>query len=151
MYLNVFIIYLWCISMCLNVFIDIVIGILPSYSHCNVLTMYTQLHFFFTLHNDSLPSMLYHYIIIFPFPLIHSNFHTIYEKITYQSLLHIYTSPHIPHSTIHIPHSTFQVPHSMLSHTSPHIPSSTFHAVEHSGAQVAMSIFSNQGIFYIPK
>jgi hypothetical protein len=48
-------------------------------------------------------SMLYHYIIFFQFPLIRSNFHTIYEKNTYQSLLYVYTLPHIPHSTFHVP------------------------------------------------
>jgi hypothetical protein len=117
MYLNVFIVYLnvfectykifmlyfnafivcfdvfHCISMCLS--IDIVIGILPSHSHCNVFTMHT---FFFhsTQWLHSQYAILLHYY--FPFPLICSNFHTIYEKITYQSLLHVYTSSHIPHS-----------------------------------------------------
>jgi hypothetical protein len=64
-YLNVLIVYLWyismclkyiqciysmfqCISMCLNVFIDIVIGILSWHSHCNVFAMYTHLHIFFS-------------------------------------------------------------------------------------------------------
>jgi hypothetical protein len=41
--------------------------------------------------------MLYHYVPFFPFPLIHSNFHTIYP---YFSRLYI-----TPHSTFHIPHS----------------------------------------------
>jgi hypothetical protein len=98
-YFNVF----HCISMCLNVFTDIIIRILPSHSHCNVFIMHTHLHIFFsTLHNDSLSNMLYHYIIFFPFSLIHSNFNTIYEKITYQPLLHVDTSPHIPHPTFHV-------------------------------------------------
>jgi hypothetical protein len=89
MYFNVFIIYsnafiicfneLQCISMCLNVFIDIVIGILPSHSHCNNFAMHTYLHILFTLHNVSFPNMLYYYIIFFPFALIRSNFHTIYD------------------------------------------------------------------------
>jgi hypothetical protein len=104
-YFNAFIVcfnVFHCISMCLNV--DIVIGILPSHSLCNVFTMHTDLHiFFFTLHKDFIPNMLYYYIIIFPFPVIRSNFHTIYEKNTYQSLFHVYTSPHIPRSTFHIP------------------------------------------------
>jgi hypothetical protein len=95
-----------CISMCFNVFIDIVIGISPSHSHCNVFAMactstYT---FFFTLHNDSLPNMLYYYTLFFPFPLICSNLHTIYEKITCQYLF--FTSTH---------HPTFQVPYYMSS------------------------------------
>jgi hypothetical protein len=94
-----------CISMCLNVFLDIVIGISPSHSHCNIFAMHTHLHFLFILHNDSLPNMLYHYIFIFPFPLISSNFHTIYEKNSYQFLLFTF----IHHHTFHVPHSTFHV------------------------------------------
>jgi hypothetical protein len=53
-YFNVFIIYLnafivcfnvfHCISMCLNVFIDIVIGILPSHSHCDTPTYTSFFH-----------------------------------------------------------------------------------------------------------
>jgi hypothetical protein len=93
-----------CISMCLNVFIDIVIGISASHFHCNVFAMHTHLHIlFFTLYNDSLLNMLYHYTLFFPFPLICSNFHTIFKRITYQSLL--FTSIH---------HPTFYIPHSML-------------------------------------
>jgi hypothetical protein len=97
-----------------------VIGILPSHSHCNVFAMhmYTYLNamymyfnvliylHFFTLYNDSLPNILYHYILFFPFPLIRSNFHTMY--------------PYFSRSYI-TPHSTF------------HIVTS---CVEHSGAQV---------------
>jgi hypothetical protein len=36
--------------MCLNVFLDIVIGISPSHSHCNVFAMHTHLHIFFSLY-----------------------------------------------------------------------------------------------------
>jgi hypothetical protein len=39
-----------CISMCLNVFIDILIGILLSCSHCNVFAMHTHIHIFFSLY-----------------------------------------------------------------------------------------------------
>jgi hypothetical protein len=43
----------------LNVFINIVIGISPSHSHCNVFAMHTHLYiFFFTLYNDSLINLL---------------------------------------------------------------------------------------------
>jgi hypothetical protein len=78
--------------MCLNVFIIIVI---EFHHHFLIVTF---LHtFFFTLYNDSLPNMLYHYVLFFPFPLIHSNFHTIYP---YFSRLYITL-----HSTFHIPHS----------------------------------------------
>jgi hypothetical protein len=110
--------------MCLNVFIDIVIEfhhhvLLVTFLPCT--PTYT---FFFSLYNDSLPNMLYHYIPFFPFPsihsnlllfwhkeatatckkrtkntlgptAIHSNFHTIYP---YFSCLYI-----TPHSTFHIP------------------------------------------------
>jgi hypothetical protein len=104
-YVNAFIVcfnVFHCISMCLNV--DIVIEILPSHSHCNVFTMHTHLHIFFSLYTmTSFPTCYTTTLLFFPFPLIRSNFHKIYKKITYQSLLHIYTSPHIPCSTFHIP------------------------------------------------
>jgi hypothetical protein len=100
--------------MYLNVFINIIIGISPSHSHCNVFAMHTHLHIFFsTLYNDSLPNMLYHYIPFFPFPLIHSNFHTIYPY------FHVYTSPQIPHSALHV----------------------ITNCAEHSGAQVFLFIY----------
>jgi hypothetical protein len=137
MYLNVIIIYSWYIFnvtiiyfnaliVCLNVFqcvwMYLSILYLEFYHHILIVTFLPctpTYSFFFILHNDFLPNMLYHHIIIFPFPLIRSNFHTIYEKITYQSLLHVYTSPHIPHSTFHIVTS----------------------GVEHSGAQISFIYF----------
>jgi hypothetical protein len=83
--------------MCLNVFIDTVI----EFHHYFLIVMFLPCTptytFFFTLYNDSLPNMLYQYVPFFPFPLIHSNFHTIYP---YFSRLYI-----TPHSTFHIPHS----------------------------------------------
>jgi hypothetical protein len=79
---------------CLNVFIYIVIGISPSHSHYNFFAMYTYLHIFFTLYNGSLPNMLYHYIHFYPFPLICSNFHTIYPYFSHLCI--------IPHSTSHV-------------------------------------------------
>jgi hypothetical protein len=88
------------ISMGLNVFINIVIGISSSHSHCKVFAMHIHLCiFFFTLYNDSLFNMLYHYIPFFLFPLIRSNFHTIYMSLFF--------------TTIH--HFTFHIPHSMSS------------------------------------
>jgi hypothetical protein len=95
-----------CISMCLNVFYWHCNWISPSHSHCNIFTMQKPTHLFFTLYNDSLPNMLYHYIPFFLFPLIHSNFHTIYPYFS-----HLYITPH----------STFHV---------------VIGCIEHSGAQV---------------
>jgi hypothetical protein len=66
------------------------------YSFCHA---HPPTHFFFTLHNDSLSNILYHYTLLFPFPLIHFSFHTIYEKITYQSSFFTF----IHHPTFHIP------------------------------------------------
>jgi hypothetical protein len=53
--------YLWYDSMYFYVFSDIVIGILPSHSPYNISTIRTPYIFVFTIHNDSLPDMLYHY------------------------------------------------------------------------------------------
>jgi hypothetical protein len=68
----------------------------PSLSHCNGFAMLTHLHFFF--HSlqwlRTLPNMPYYYILFFQFPLIHSNFHTIYHYCS-----HLYITPH---STFHI-------------------------------------------------
>ena len=83
--------------MCLNVFIDILIGISPLHPHSNVFAMHIHLH------NGSFSNMLYHYTLFLPFPLINFNFHTIYEKITYQSLL--FTFIDSIHPTFHVPHS----------------------------------------------
>jgi hypothetical protein len=124
-YFNVPIIYFNAFIVCFNVFqclwmyfnvfecfFDIVI---EFHHHFLIVTFlpstpaYT--FFFFTLYNDSLPNMLYHYVHFFPFPLIHSNFHTIY---TYFSRLYI-TS-----------HSTFYV---------------ITGCAEHSGAQVCLYLF----------
>jgi hypothetical protein len=89
------------ISMWFKVIMDIVIEI---HYHILIVTFlpwhaHPPTHFIFTLHNNSLTNMLYHYTFFIPFPLICSNFHTIYEKIKYQSLL--FTSTH--HPTFHIP------------------------------------------------
>jgi hypothetical protein len=81
----------------LNVFIDIIIEFHHHFLIVTFLPCTPTYTFFFILYNDSLPNMLYHYVPFFPFPLIHSNFHTIYP---YFSCLYI-----IPHSTFHIPHS----------------------------------------------
>jgi hypothetical protein len=94
-YFNVSIICLNAFIVCFNVFIDIVIGILPSHFDCNVFAMHTHLHVFFHS-RQSLPSQ--HAIPLhsfFTFPLICSNFHTIYPY-----CLHLYITPH---STFYIP------------------------------------------------
>jgi hypothetical protein len=83
--------------MCLNVFIDIVI---EFHHHFLIVTFLpcTPTYTFFFHSIQWLPSQ--HAILLrsfFPFPLIHSNFHTIYP---YVSRLYI-----TPHSTFHIPHS----------------------------------------------
>jgi hypothetical protein len=76
-----------------NVFIDIVIGISPSHSHCNVFAMHTDLHIFFSLY------------IMTPFPTCYTTtflfFHSRWSIPTFiQSILtfHVYTSLYIPHS-----------------------------------------------------
>jgi hypothetical protein len=102
------------ISMCLNVFIDIVIGILPSYSHCNVFIMHIHLHFFFfILHNDSLPNMLIYYIIFFHFHWSIPTFIQSLEKLHINPYF-VYTSFHIAHSSLLrlyiVPHCTFHIP-----------------------------------------
>jgi hypothetical protein len=120
------------ISMSLNVFVDIVINISPSHSHCNAFAMYTHLHNFF----NSIQWLPSQHAIPLHFFFFHSHWpvHTIYEKITYQSLL--FTSIH---------HPTFQVPHS------------TFHVVigcaEHNGVQVIfyISYFQIYTIYKIAK
>jgi hypothetical protein len=51
-YFNVFIIYFnvfQCVKKYLNAFINIVIGISPSYSYCNVFAMHTYVHICFSL------------------------------------------------------------------------------------------------------
>jgi hypothetical protein len=105
-----------CISMCLNVFINIVIGISPSHFHCNVFAMHTHLHIFFHFIHwlPSLHAIQLHFF--FPFSLIRSSFHTIYEKVTYQSL----------HFTF-IHHPTFHILHSMSSLVTQSIVESKLH------------------------
>jgi hypothetical protein len=104
-YLNVLIIYFNVFIMCFNVFKCI-------YQHCNwnFTITYTlkrfyhahpPIHLLFTIDNDSLPQHALPLHSFFLFPLICSNFHTIYEKSTYQFLL--FTSIH--HPTFHLPYS----------------------------------------------
>jgi hypothetical protein len=48
-YFNAFIVC-FNVFQCLNVFINIVIEILPSHSHCNFFAMHTHLHIFFSFY-----------------------------------------------------------------------------------------------------
>jgi hypothetical protein len=71
--------------------------ILPSLSHCNVFAMHTYLHIFFSLYTMT------------PFPTCYTTtfffFHFRWSIPTFiQSILtfHVYTSPHIPHSTFYV-------------------------------------------------
>jgi hypothetical protein len=97
---NVFAVHFNVFIMYLNIFINIVIGILPSHSHYNVYAMRPHLHIYFSLSTMTpfpicLP--LPHFL---PFPLIHSNFHTICKSITYQFVLFTF----IYYPILHIPH-----------------------------------------------
>jgi hypothetical protein len=84
-----------CISMCLNVFINIVIGISPSYSHYNIFAMHTTYTFFkyfiqWLPSQHAIPLHSFFSIPIDPFQLSYN-------------LSLLFTSIH--HLTFHIPHS----------------------------------------------
>jgi hypothetical protein len=100
-----------CISMCLNyliVFIDIVIGISPSNSHCNIFAMRIHVHICFSL--TTMTTFLTCYTTTFfssiPIDLFQLSYNL---KKNYISILifYIYTSLHNPHPTSHIPYCTF--------------------------------------------
>jgi hypothetical protein len=67
-----------------NRFANIVIGIAQSYSHYSVSSILTHLY----IHFHYLQCLLFHHALPLPsfllFPLIHFDFHKIYENITYQ-------------------------------------------------------------------
>jgi hypothetical protein len=114
-YLNAFIEYVWYVSMYFNVFESIWMYLLTLYlelHHHILIVTFLPCTPTYTFAFQWLPS--YHAIPLhsfLAFLLICFNFHTIYKKITYQSLL--FTSIH--HPTFHIPHSTSHIPHSILS------------------------------------
>jgi hypothetical protein len=101
-----------CISMCLKIFECI-------YWNCNwnftiIFSLYCffrvhpRTHLLFTIHNDYLPSMLYHYTLFSHFHWFVSTFIQSMKKLhinPYFSCLYI--TPHfisyIPHGTLHIP------------------------------------------------
>jgi hypothetical protein len=133
-YFNVFIIYFnafivcfnvfYYISMCLNVFIDIIIGILPSHSHCNVLPCTPTYTFFFHstqwfLSQHAIPL---HYFFSISIDL----FQLSYNLWKYLQINPYFTSIH--HPTFHVPHSRFHVVTS---------------CAEHSKAQVCFTITHN--------
>jgi hypothetical protein len=125
-YFNVPIIYFNALIVCFNVFQCVWMyfnvfeciywhcnWISPSLSHCNVFAIHTHLHIFFSLYT------------MIPFPTCYTTtflfFHSRWSILTFiQSILifHVYTSPHIPHSTFYV----------------------VTGCVEHSGAQVIYSI-----------
>jgi hypothetical protein len=69
----------------------------PSLSHCNVFATHTHLHIFFSLYTMTPFPTCYTTTFLFP--------HSRWSIPTFiQSILtfHIYTSPHIPHSTFYV-------------------------------------------------
>jgi hypothetical protein len=103
-YFNVFIVYFnvfKCIRKYLNIFIDIIIGISPSYFHCNIFTMHIHVHICFSPSTMTTFLTYYTTILFSPIPIdlfkLSCNFWNNYISIF---TFHIYTS-----SYIHIPHS----------------------------------------------
>jgi hypothetical protein len=85
------------ISMCLNVFIDIVIGISPLHSHCNVFAMHTRQYISFLLYTMTPFSTCYTTTFFF--------FHSRWSVPTFkQSIItfNVFTSLHILHSTFQV-------------------------------------------------
>jgi hypothetical protein len=120
-----------CIIMCLNVFIDIVIGISPSHSHCNVFAMHIHLHIFIAL------NIMIHFPTCYITTLFFFHFHWFIPAFI-QSMknLHInpYTSKH--HSAFHVPHSTFHIvigcaEHSEAQDFFPRYPNSSFILIQY--------------------
>jgi hypothetical protein len=111
MYLNVLIVYLWYVSMCFNAFESIWMYLLtlelnfsPSYSHCNVFAMRIHVHIWFLLLTMTTFLRCYTTKLFSPIPI--ALFQLPYNLWkNYISILtfHVYTLPHIPHSTFHIP------------------------------------------------
>jgi hypothetical protein len=103
-YFNVSIIYfnafIACISTYFNVFECIYWHcnwISPSHSHCNVFAMHTHLHICFSLYTMTpFPTC---YTTTFLFFRAHWSIPTFIKSIL---TFHVYTSPHIPHSTFHV-------------------------------------------------
>jgi hypothetical protein len=88
-----------CISICLNAFIDIVIGISPSYLHCHVFAMHTHLHICFSLYTMTYFPTCYTITFLLSMPI--DPFQLSYNLFLFSTSIH--------HPTFHIPHSTFHV------------------------------------------
>jgi hypothetical protein len=117
-YFNAFIVcfnLFQCISMCLNVFIDIVIGISPLHSHRNVFAMHTHLQIFFSVYTMTPFPTCYTTIIFFPFHWSIPTFIQSIKKLHINPYFsHLYITPH---STFHIPHSTFHIITNCVEHS----------------------------------
>jgi hypothetical protein len=102
-YFNVFIIcfnVFQCIKKNLNVFINIVIGISPLHSHCNVITMHTHIRICFSL--STMITFLTCYTTTFFSPI----FIDLFQFIQFMKRLHI----NLYFSRLYItPHSIFHV------------------------------------------
>jgi hypothetical protein len=76
----------WCIWKYLNVFIDIIIGISPSYSHKNIFAMRTHVHICFLL--STMTTFLICYTTIFHIP--HSMSSLVAQSIVEPKYIYIY-------------------------------------------------------------
>jgi hypothetical protein len=83
-YVNVFMVYLWCIH---SIFTDIIIGIFPSHSHYKIFAIHIHLYICFSLSTMTTFPTYFATTSFFAFPLICFNFHVVYKSITYQFLL----------------------------------------------------------------
>jgi hypothetical protein len=110
-YFNVFIIcfnVFQCIKKNLNVFINIVIGISPLHSHCNVITMHTHIRICFSL--STMITFLTCYTTTFFSPI----FIDLFQFIQFMKRLHI----NLYFSRLYItPHSIFHVVTSWAEHS----------------------------------
>jgi hypothetical protein len=104
-YFNVPIIYFNAFIVCINVFQCVWMYLLyqhcnwisRSLSHCNIVAMHTHLHSFFSLYTmTSFPTC---YTTRFLFSISFWSIPTFIQSIL---TFHIYTSPHIPHSTFYV-------------------------------------------------
>jgi hypothetical protein len=116
MYLNTFIVYMnglkciysifmvnfnvfQCIWKYLNVFINIVIGILPSCSHCNVFAMSTDAHIYFSLSKRMTSLTWYTTTLFSPIPIdLFQLSYKLWKNYIWILTFHIYITLHISHS-----------------------------------------------------
>jgi hypothetical protein len=94
-YFNVF----QCIGKCLNVFINIVIGVSPSYFHCNVFAMCTHVHIHFSLSTMTTFLTCYTTTLFFSIPInLFQLLYNLWKNYISIFTFHIYIIPHILHS-----------------------------------------------------